>query len=215
MSCRYALGAFLILCFMLMPERIPAQAPNRPDNLMLLQTLCDRVAEQIVKQLLQEPGATVFLPAVEDAASSAALLRGRIVKRALDAGHRVFAMDSSLAAQNYLQLEGQSLACGVEYDVVRSGGLWRRSTVRRRAAVEVDVEVTEHPSGQVRRRETFKAEVADTVRASEISRLENPDMPFTIGNQPRQSVWPRIIEPLVLTVAAGAAVYALYSLRSQ
>jgi hypothetical protein len=216
MSCKFFFNALFIFGFMLMPEKIPAQPPDRPDNFTLLQMLCERVADQMLKRLKAEAGDAIFLPPVKDASSCEALLRGQIVNHALDAGHRVFTKDSSLAVQNYFQLNSQLLKCEVEYIIARSGGLWRRSTVRRQTAVEAEIEVTEHPSGQILMHESFKAVFADTVRASETHRLENPSLPFTVGSGPRQqSVWARILEPLALAAAAGVAVYALYSLRSQ
>lgn len=200
---------------LLTPSVILSQPIERPDNLAVFQKLFDELAVHLVQQLPTDQASPVILPQFQEATSAAGLLRARIVKYLLAKGSTVFVTDSAYAEQNYLRMTNQLLRCQVRYEQVHGGGLWRRRTLRRQALVEVDVEVIEQPSGQFRLQDSYRSEFADTLRASEIRALENLRFPFTIGRWPRQSVWVQMVEPALLTLAAGAAIYALYSLRSQ
>jgi hypothetical protein len=196
-------------------ELLFSQATERSDNFEILQTLCDKIAKRITEECAPAGDIPIFLTPIEDQASMAALLRGRIVARSLEKGRIVYSHDSSSNAANYLQIESPVLKYGVEYSPVRAGWLFRKSTARRYAAIEVDVELIEKPAGRVWLHDLFKAEFADTIRASEINELENPRLPFTIGNQRQKSTWSQMMEPLLLVVGTGVAIYALYALRSQ
>jgi len=200
---------------LLMPERLFSQIYERPDNFDIFQKLCDSVAEQITNKSGALSEMPILLAPIEDEASIAALLRGRIIAGAIEKGRVVYGLDSSSNGPNYLQINSQVQRYGVEYSPARSGWLFRKSTARRHAALEVDIELSEKPAGRVWLHDLFKAEYADTVRSSEINELENPRLSFTIGNQRRKSTWSQMMEPLLLVVGTGAAIYALYALRSQ
>lgn len=215
MDCRHLLVAFSIAVLMLMPERILSQSLPRQNNLAVFLKLFDEVAESVTVQLATVPTLPIVLLPAEDQASAAYLLRARLVKLALEKGHAVFAKDSLALHQNYLNLAHQLLVCEMEYSMVKGGGLFRRSALRRKAVVEVDVEVTEYPAALVRLHDSFRAEFADTLRSSEIHQLEDPKFAFTVGHQPRESGWAKLMEPALLALAAGAAIYALYSLRTR
>jgi len=209
---------FGLLCAcvsLLIPERLFSQAPRRPDNLEVFQKLFDKVARHITEKSGTRNEIPIFLTPIEDETSIAALLRGRIIADALEKARIVYSHDSSSSNSNYLQINGSVLRYGVEYNPVRTGWLFRKSTARRYAVIEVDIELIEKPAGRVWLHDLFRAEYADTVRSSEIKELENPQVPFTVGQVRRRSAWSQIVEPLLLAAGTGVAIYALYALRSR
>jgi hypothetical protein len=197
------------------PESLLPQSPPRPDNLTVMQRLFDEVAERVIGNVRSEPEAPVVIAPAADPASPAYLWRARLVKLAMDQGRSVFAKDSTIGAPRYFRIDYQVLACGVDYDLVRRGWLWKKKVLQRKVAVEVDIEIIEQPSGRISLHEGFRAAVADTLRASELSQLDNPTPPFAVGRSSERADDANILEPVLLTLAAGAAIYALYSLRSR
>ncbi len=197
------------------PERLLSQSPPRPDNLTVMQRLFDEVAERVMGSVPSESEAPLVVAPIADPTSPAYLWRARLVMLAVENGRSVFAKDSTMGAPGYFRIDYQLLACGVEYDLVRRGWLWKKKVLQRKAAVEVDIEIIEQPAGRIRIHEVFRADFADTLRASELSRLDNPPHPFAVGRPSNQADDANILEPILLALAAGAAIYALYSLRSQ
>jgi len=208
-------GLIFACASLFIPEKLLSQAPERPDNFEVFQKLFDKVSRHITEESAALSDIPILLTAIEDEASIAALLRGRIIAGALEKGRIVYSGDSLSADPNYLQINSQVLKSGVVYSPVRTGWLFRKSTARRSAVVEVDIELIEKPAGRIWLHDLFKAEYADTVRSSEIKELENPQVPFTVGDLRRKSAWAHIMEPLLLAAGTGVAIYALYALRSQ
>lgn len=209
---------FALLCAcasLLIPERLFSQTLNRPDNFEVFQKLVDKVSRQITVESKSLSEIPIFLKPIEDEVSIAALLRGGIVTRALEEGRVVYSVDSSSYNEKYLQVNSPLQRYGVGYSTVKTGWLFRKSRVRRYVFLEADVELIEKPSGRVMMHDLFKAEFADTVRSSEINDLEDPHVPFTVGQLQHRAAWSQIMEPLLLVAGAGVAVYALYALRSQ
>jgi hypothetical protein len=192
-----------------------SQASERDDNLAVFQKLFDRAADRVTNQLSAARSDIVVTVPAGDPTSAFAMLRARAMKRALEAGHRVFDADSVAGYAGYIRIAFPLLQCKVEYANVRSGFLWRSGSVRRQITVDVDAEVTEQPSARVLVADSFRADFADTVRSSEIGRLEYPQTGFTGGRRPSPSLGSQVLEPLLLTISAGAAIYALYALRSR
>lgn len=199
----------------LIPGMVFPQVVEQPDNFAVYQKLFDKVAVHITNQVSADGETAIVVPLFEDQASPRTVLRAQAIKSAIEKGLSVFSTDSLLKGQSYLRVAFPLLNCATEYSQVRHGFLWRRGTLRRQAMIEVSIEIIEQPSTRVVMQEFFKAGYADTVRSSEIRRLENPRYAFTIGREPRRSVRSQLMEPLLLAVSTGAAIYALYALRSR
>jgi len=170
----HLVGLLFACASLFIPEKLLSQASERPDNFDVFQKLFDKVSRHITEESAALSEIPILLAPIEDETSIAALLRGRIIAGALEKGRVVYSRDSSANGQNYLQINSQVLKYGVEYSPVRTGWLFRKSTARRSAVIEVDIELIEKPAGRIWLHDLFKAEYADTVRSSEINELENP-----------------------------------------
>ncbi len=211
----YPFGLIFVCASLFMPMRIFSQTPERPDNFDVFQQLCDSVAGRITKKSAALSEIPIVLAPIEDQASLAKLLHGKIIAGAIEKGRAVYSLDSSSNDSRHLQINNRVMNHSVTYSTVKTGLLFRKSTRRRHVAIEVDTELIEKPAGRVWLHDLLKAEYADTVRSSEINELENPQIPFTVGDLRRGSAWSHIMEPLLLAVGTGVAIYALYALRSQ
>jgi hypothetical protein len=208
-------GVLFGLAFFSAAASALSQPIGQDDNLAVFQKLFDKAAGQVVAQLSTgRPDVVVVVP-VDDPASALWMLRMRTMKRAMENGHRVFDADSLSGTGGYVRVSFPRVDCTVDYANVRSGFLWRSGSLRRRLTVELGAEVTEQPSARVLITDVFRADFADTVRSSEITRLEESQSAFTRGRMPPQSFGARVFEPLLLTISTGAAIYALYALRSR
>lgn len=213
MSGRYAMLLSLSAALALMPEMVLPQPTERPDNLAVFYQLFDSLAVRLVRQLPGEQPMPCTLADAGDATSAAGLLRARTVKHLLERGNTVFSADSSATVLLHLRIRQHLLRCQVRYQRVQDSppqAGWRRLVV-----AEAEVEAVEHPSRRTWLQDFYRSEFADTLRADEIRALEDPRFPFTIGRWPPRSLWSKMLEPLLLTVAAGAVVYALYALRTR
>lgn len=208
------LATYSLLMLMFVPERFFAQHAEPPDNFAIFQRLFDNVAERVTDRLAADQALPIVVAPAAEPTSALAALRSRIVKTAIGKGYKVFGADSLLANQ-FVRINLPFVNSTIEYAQVQNSFLWRRGMVQRQALVEVNAEVVEQPSSRILLQDFFKAEFADTVRASALGSLEDPQHGFTVGRAPRRSFWARITEPLLLTVSTGAAIYALYALRSR
>jgi hypothetical protein len=60
----------------------------------------------------------------------------------------------------------------------------------------------------------FRGEARDTVRVSELERLETPGLLITRGIVPSQGFFGDLLEPLILLGSVGVAVYLLFAVKS-
>jgi len=215
MICTRPLATFSLLMLMVVPERFFAQNAEPQDNFAIFQRLFDNVAERVTDRLAADHARPLVVAPAMEPTSALAALRARIVKTAIDKGYKVFGADSLLANQQFVRIDLRFVNSTIDYTQVQNSFLWRRGMVQRQALVEVNAEVVEQPTSRILVQEFFKADFADTVRASALSKLEDPQHGFTVGRAPRRTFWARITEPLLLTVSTGAALYALYALRSR
>ncbi len=57
-------------------------------------------------------------------------------------------------------------------------------------------------------------ELQDTIQKSDIKRIENPELNFTVGKRSR-SLWSKLVEPVAVSLVSGTIIYLFYSFRSR
>ena len=61
---------------------------------------------------------------------------------------------------------------------------------------------------------TVRSAVVDTVSVDQIARLSVSAQHVASGEPPRPSLWEKIVEPAILTVSSGIAIYVFFTVRS-
>ncbi len=90
------------------------------------------------------------------------------------------------------------------------GSQWQRT-----ASVLVEIGARDAMSRQVRFQKIWEESAVDTVAEKSLARLEDADLPFTVGKWERPASGFRWLEPALITSATGVIVYLFYALRSR
>lgn len=102
----------------------------------------------------------------------------------------------------------------VEYSDIRRESFLGPKTLKRRVYLQLSAKVTVQPAGTLVLAKEFQEESPDTIRLSDIERVESPHLPVTRGKIPGEGFFSNFAEPLVLIGAIAVAVYLLFSVRS-
>ncbi len=123
----------------------------------------------------------------------------------------------------FTNADSTALAARIDFKLVQfeltyrqlPAGWFRTGKVRRTARAAADFDMQQARSGAVYFQGLIAETLADTLEAAQVPRLETPGLAFTVGIWEEQSTGRKLWEPLLLTAATGAVIYALYSLRSK
>ena len=105
--------------------------------------------------------------------------------------------------------------CAIIYQPLSSGRWFRSTPWKRTAGVLLEVGAHEANTRQVRFQKIWQESVSDTVAEKSLSRLENANLPFTIGRREKRKDGFNWLEAALITTATGVVVYLFYSLRSR
>lgn len=211
-----ALGS---LCIMVVPLVFGATAAAQTpaSNFEVLQKLCDQIAlraDSIVGQ--SEVQALTLAYQAGNTQTPERLLSASMVAAFSQKSRLVFAHSDTAMFQNgaSVVVGFRIIGCEVRYRKLPRPGWFRRAPIQREARVTADFDVYDIRSKRIYFQGWLAASRGDTLK-TKVDKLETPTLPFTVGvwqtTENRRS-W---LEPVLLTAATGAIIYAFYSLRSQ
>ncbi|HLP16169.1 MAG TPA: hypothetical protein VK470_07930 [Bacteroidota bacterium] len=95
----------------------------------------------------------------------------------------------------------------------RDGWFGERRT-QRTISLDVRLELVSASRGTILFTNTIGESVADTIAVDEIAEAAASTRHIAWGEPPGPSMWERILEPAILTVSSGIAVYLFFTVRS-
>ncbi len=202
-----ATGAVLV-CFVVITAA--AQTPEqgaRPNRDMF-----DAACRQGADSLLRTSGA-LGLPTVQlrfADGERTGNFRGVLTDAVVAAAGAVYT-DGTLADTIVtLGVEQVSVAYG---DGFRDGWFGEKRT-QRTVTVVLRLEMQLRSSGRLLSTGALRSAVADTIGVDEIARLASSSRHIATGAAPSGSVWEKILEPAIITVSSGIAIYLFFTVRS-
>lgn len=130
-------------------------------------------------------------------------------------GRVLFAeQDSSTEGNNALAVQYQISALEIRYRKLAKPSWFRGARIERTVRVVTDFDLRESFSRRIFFQGELKEAFVDTLKGK-VEKLENAELPFTLGAWQTKESRRSWLEPALLTAATGAMVYAFYSLRSQ
>lgn len=200
---------FLLLC---------GPAAAQPTNFEVLRALCRQIALRADSVLNRKAEFDVILAhhaAVEEQTLDR-MLSASLFETFSQSARQVFTgTDSStVRARARVTVKFKIMASELNYKKLAKAGWLRKAPTRRTARVIADFDVYEAQAGRIYFQGPLAASSSDTLQV-EANKLETPSLPYTAG------VWQTVenrrswLEPVLLTAATGAIIYAFYSLRSQ
>lgn len=130
----------------------------------------------------------------------------------------------SLIAKNISVYERQTSAdttlelsvreSSVVYGEVFSESLFGSRKVERKINLKFDVSLSSVTQGNIFWSQTVSHSLVDTVFFSDVAKLHDSAIPLSTYSQPELSFLESIIEPAIVTVAAGVAIYLFFTIRS-
>lgn len=98
-------------------------------------------------------------------------------------------------------------------DAFRERWFGEKKTVRT-VAVGVRLEMQQGSTGKILYTGTITAASADTIAVDEIARLGASARHIAAGEPPASSFWEKLLEPAIVTVSSGIAIYLFFTVRS-
>lgn len=93
-------------------------------------------------------------------------------------------------------------------------GWFRERRTERSVRVRLRMEMISSSSGKVLYTRTLDGLERDTIAVDEIQETGASARHIAVGAAPEPSLWERILEPAILTVSSGIAVYLFFTVRS-
>jgi len=109
-----------------------------------------------------------------------------------------------------LGIEDAQVAYGTAF---RERWFGERKT-ERTAALAVRLEMQLRSTGKILFAGTLRHAAADTIAVEEAARAGATSRGVAVGNVPASSLWEKILEPAILTVSSGIAIYLFFTVRS-
>jgi len=108
---------------------------------------------------------------------------------------------------------------GVEHVTVSYGDAFRdgwfgEKRTQRTATVTVRLEVQLRSNAKLLSTGTVRSVIADTIDVDELARLAASSRHIASGEPPGGSLWEKILEPALITVSSGIAIYLFFTVRS-
>ncbi len=88
-----------------------------------------------------------------------------------------------------------------------------KQNLKRTSRVELFIKIVSKDR-EILLSKTAVHELENTIQKSDIKRVENPELKFTVGEQSR-AMWSKLVEPIAVTVVSGTIIYLFYSFRSR
>jgi hypothetical protein len=132
-------------------------------------------------------------------------------------------MDAIASASRTVYTSGTAADTAVTFSVenaaVAYGSAFREGFLRERMAeravsIDVRIEAVSVSTGRVLHVETVQRTVRDTIAVDDIAEAGASTRRIAAGEGPGPSFWERILEPAILTVSSGIAVYLFFTVRS-
>jgi len=89
----------------------------------------------------------------------------------------------------------------------------KKKTFKRKSSIDLFIKIVS-PDQEILLSQTAQHAVQDTIKKSDINRVENPRLEFTVGNRPT-SLWLNIVEPVAVSLVTGMIIYSFYTFRSR
>lgn len=102
----------------------------------------------------------------------------------------------------------------IEYSNVRKEWLFGSRVVDRTIQLRLAAKIVDRRVGEVKLSTEFSDSQTDTINLSDVSSVENPNIPMTKGQLPRQGFLSNFAEPLVIVGSVAVAVLLLFNVRS-
>lgn len=126
-------------------------------------------------------------------------------------GHSIYEdkVDSALS------LRISSFKSDIIYGSQFRESLFGQSKTERQIQIQVGFSLTDNNSKEILLNSLFQSMVRDTIFANMISIVEDKSIPLTIAPLPSGNYLDRLIEPILILGATGAAVYLFYHVRTK
>ncbi|MBI4534802.1 MAG: hypothetical protein HY708_00900 [Ignavibacteriae bacterium] len=102
----------------------------------------------------------------------------------------------------------------VEYSNLRRDGFLGTKLLDRKVTLFLSARAVDLRTGSILTASDFEESKIDTIALSDLTVVENPNLPITRGVLPREGFFSNFAEPLILLGAIAVAVFLLFNVRS-
>jgi hypothetical protein len=197
----------LIGVLLLVPLVAMAQMPV--DNLQAFLQLFDRVAYRVADQIRRDDASAIVVKMPSNPRPEERFFYSRLVTILSDTLSLPILIEP-LDSLTTMALTYQLHRCEIVYRP------WPGQRVAQRLAnVFVEISAYNPATRQIHFQQLWQETATDTLEQKDFSRLENPNLPFTLGRREKAEHEFRWLEAALITSATGIIIYLFYSLRSR
>lgn len=185
-----------------------ASEPTTPNsNREIFFQLCDSVTNKIITEGIQHHQSINLKTGIDTFTSS---LRSQFIHGLVSRNISVFQQSPSSEMTLEITVRGSSVLYG---EVFTEYFLGTRKT-ERIVSLNINAFVISQSDGKVIWSKQFLESLIDTVNYSEMERLNDSTLPLTDYKKAELSFFDSILEPAIVTIASGVAIYLFFTIRS-
>jgi len=168
------------------------------------------LSDSLVRKIISETTLPSKLTILFDNNATSEFVRPAVLQALI--GNNVALYQQRNAADTTLELSVQKLS--VQFGDVFSDSFFGSRKSQRTVKLICDITVSSQNSGKIILARSYEIAYSDTVRYTEIESLRDMSIPFTSYTEPALSFFDSILEPAIIIVASGTAIYLFFTIRS-
>jgi hypothetical protein len=202
---------FILFFFILLlkPDYLVHSNDLPKNNLSILGQLTSKIVDSVLSQSYLDSSDVVLIQTSNKGDDANWVVENEFVKKLAQRGNDVFIGESTNSEINKI-IQFRIIHFGVDYSNTSLKDL-----IERKILVNLDVRTSSGQNKKVELYNNFTRQFVDSVRISEIQKLELQRYPFTQNNISTTRGFKKFIEPIVVMTATAGIVYLFFQLRSK
>jgi len=204
---RAKIKLFLII-FMTCPVFLVHSNQLPIDNLSILSKLTSEIVDSVFQRLHLDSSDAVLIQSANKEDCANWVVENELVKKLLQSANDIIIGESANSKINYF----------IEYRIIRFGVDYlptsKKDLIQRKILVNLKITTSRGQHSNVDLYKNFTRQFVDSVRISEIQKLESERYPFTQSQIVLEPGFGKYIEPIIVMATTVGIVYLFFQLRS-
>jgi hypothetical protein len=199
-------AAAAVSLFVSLPAR--AQSVQPRTNKDVFESICRSAADSVLRQGCSQGMSRVVVKAA--AGERTQFFRPAFIDAATAFSGTVFTDGTSADTIVTFGIEDVQVSYGQSF---REGWFGEKRT-ERTATIAVRCEMQQQSTGKLLYSGIVRRSALDTIAVDDIGRLSASTRHIAYGDLPGPSLWEKLLEPAIVTVSSGIAIYLFFTVRS-
>ena len=179
------------------------------DNLAIFQNLTLEIVHSVFEDISPDSSTTVSINSQDNREEGKWLIENGFIRYLLNKNLNI-ELGQAHNSDKQIIIEFQISRIGVQYFPIS-----KKDELKRQINLELQVRVRTGISNKILLLKDYKKQYTDSVRITDIKRIENNNYPFTQGKLPEKWSFKILIEPVIVLITSATVIYLFFTLRSK